>query len=89
MKLHLNNKCIEYINEEIIKNLLNNEDTANIIELDLSNNRIREFNFKKFDNLKRLNLSNNQIGYIDIESFNFLKNLEYLDLSNNKLEKIV
>ena len=88
MKLDCSNKCIEYIDEEIIKNLLNNEDVNILTELDLSNNRINEINLKNVDNLKKLNLSNNQIKYIEKDSFGHLKNLEYLDLSNNKLDRI-
>ena len=79
MKLDCSNKCIEYIDEEIIKNLLNNEDVNILTELDLSNNRINEINLKNVDNLKKLNLSNNQIKYIEKDSFGHLKNLEYLE----------
>ena len=77
-RLNLCNKIIE----DIFKiNKL--EDLANdLIDLDLSNNRITEIKgLDKLVNLKKLNLKNNYIKRI--EGIYQLKNLEYLDLSGN------
>lgn len=81
----LTNKCLKLCNkmiDDIIKINHLDELAENLIELDLSNNRITEIKgIEKLINLKKLNLKNNYIK--KIEGLFQLKNLEYLDLSGN------
>lgn len=83
-KVNLKNKMIENI--EDIKGL--EEYSENIIELDLSHNRITNLKgLEKLKNLKRLLLKNNYVERIEwLEGHN---DLEFLDLSGNiNIEKI-
>ncbi|MFX1601745.1 MAG: leucine-rich repeat domain-containing protein, partial [Promethearchaeota archaeon] len=77
-KVNLNNKMIEKI--EDIKGL--NENSDDILELDLSNNRISEIKgLENLNKLKKLYLKNNYIENIKgLEGFN---SLELIDLSGN------
>ncbi len=69
---------IEHIDE--IKGL--NENSDDIIELDLSNNRISEIEgLENINNLKKIYLKNNYIERI--EGLEGLNNLELIDLSGN------
>ena len=63
---------------------LNNENTNNLHEIDLSNNQINliDSSTRKCSLLEKLNLSSNKISTIKFKS---LTNLKYLDLSLNKL----
>ncbi|MFX0082273.1 MAG: leucine-rich repeat domain-containing protein [Candidatus Hodarchaeota archaeon] len=83
-KVNLKNKMIENI--EDIKGL--EESSENIMELDLSHNRITNLRgIEKLKNLKKLSLKNNYIE--KIEWLEGLDNLEFLDLSGNiNIEKI-
>jgi len=83
-KVNLKNKMIENI--EDIKGL--EEHSEDIIELDLSFNRITNLKgIEKLKNLKKLSLKNNYIERI--EWLEGLINLEFLDLSGNlNIEKI-
>ncbi|XP_054438226.1 toll-like receptor 1 [Pteronotus mesoamericanus] len=59
--------------------------------LDLSQNNISELrtsNILSLSKLKILIISHNQIQYLDLSVFKFNEELEYLDVSNNKLKKI-
>ncbi|XP_067861093.1 leucine-rich repeat-containing protein 17 [Heptranchias perlo] len=61
---------------------------AEVLEIDLSRNKIRQLNAKNFMNFKELetlNLSNNEIGYINPAAFAGLLRLKELDLSWNAL----
>ncbi|MFW9969885.1 MAG: leucine-rich repeat domain-containing protein [Candidatus Odinarchaeota archaeon] len=83
-KLNLKNKMIEKI--EDIKGLTENLD--DILELDLSNNRISEIKgLENLKNLKKIYLKNNYIE--KIEGIERLNKLEFIDLSGNiYIEKI-
>ncbi|MFX0022621.1 MAG: leucine-rich repeat domain-containing protein [Candidatus Hermodarchaeota archaeon] len=77
-KVNLKNKMIEEI--EDIKGL--NENSEEIVELDLSNNRISKIKgLENLNRLSRLYLKNNYIE--KIEGLEGLDNLELLDLSDN------
>ncbi len=77
-KVNLKNKMIEKV--EKIKGLIENSD--DIIELDLSNNRISEIKgLENLKNLKKIYLKDNYIEKID--GFEGLNNLELIDLSGN------
>ena len=74
--------------------MISKEVFTSLHNLDLSNNKITNFNIisvNKINNLKTLNLSNNEISDIKVfsneDSSNF-NNLEYLNLSNNKIVKL-
>ncbi|XP_043569760.1 leucine-rich repeat-containing protein 17 [Chiloscyllium plagiosum] len=59
-----------------------------VLEIDLSKNKIRQLNAKNFMNfneLETLNLSSNAIGYINPAAFAGLLRLKELDLSSNVL----
>ncbi|XP_036920239.1 toll-like receptor 1 [Sturnira hondurensis] len=59
--------------------------------LDISQNNISELrtsDMLSLSKLKMLIMSHNRIQYLDISVFKFNKELEYLDLSNNKLKEI-
>ncbi|XP_078091749.1 leucine-rich repeat-containing protein 17 [Mustelus asterias] len=61
---------------------------AEVLEIDLSRNKISQLtakNFLKFKELETLNLSNNIIGYINPAAFSGLLRLKELDLSSNAL----
>jgi hypothetical protein len=77
-KVNLKNKMIENI--EDIKGF--EEQSENILELDLSHNRIINLKgIEKLKNLKKLSLKNNYIEKIEL--LDGLKNLEFLDFSGN------
>jgi hypothetical protein len=77
-KLNLKNKMIENI--EDIKGL--EEHSENIMELDLSHNRIINLKgIERLKNLKKLSLKNNYIEKIEL--LEGLNNLEFLDFSGN------
>ncbi|MFW9820336.1 MAG: leucine-rich repeat domain-containing protein, partial [Candidatus Thorarchaeota archaeon] len=77
-KVNLKNKMIENIDE--IKGLT--ENSEDITELDLSNNRIIEIKgLENFTKLKKIYLKNNYIE--KIEGLEGLNNLELIDLSGN------
>lgn len=64
------------------------EFTGSLIDLDLSNNKIRvikKFNFMHVTSLERLDLSYNVIADIEPNAFSYLTLLHSLDLSNNQL----
>ena len=66
---------------------LNNLNSDNITELDLSNNRLTNISgIRHFKNLKILYLENNYIT--DISVLKDLENLENLDLSYNEIKDI-
>lgn len=59
--------------------------------LDLSQNSISELQTSDILSLSKLRvfiISHNRIQYLDVSVFKFNQELEYLDLSHNKLEKI-
>ncbi|XP_025893281.1 toll-like receptor 10 [Nothoprocta perdicaria] len=59
--------------------------------LDLSYNKISEFNvldFMSLSDLRVLNLSHNLITELDFNAFMFNQDLEYLDLSHNRILKV-
>ena len=59
-----------------------NNSKINLIEIDLSNNKLTNFNLTILDEkckLKRLNLSNNLLNQIQINC----KEVEYINISNN------
>ncbi|XP_078409389.1 leucine-rich repeat-containing protein 17 [Cetorhinus maximus] len=61
---------------------------AEVLEIDLSRNKIRQLiakNFMNFKELETLNLSSNAIGYINPAAFSGLLRLKELDLSSNVL----
>ncbi|KAJ8950260.1 hypothetical protein NQ318_021114 [Aromia moschata] len=63
----------------------------NLLNLNLSHNRIKTLgnsNFNSQKNLTRLDLSHNQIENLTRDSLKGLKALTYLDLSSNSLEEI-
>lgn len=53
--------------------------------VDFSHNTIKNITLFPDINIVVLNLSNNEISLIEVAAFSGLSNLEYLDLSNNKL----
>uniref|UniRef100_A0A8D1KEJ9 Toll-like receptor 1 n=2 Tax=Sus scrofa TaxID=9823 RepID=A0A8D1KEJ9_PIG len=60
--------------------------------LDLSQNSISELQTSDILSLSKLRvfiISHNRIQYLDVSVFKFNQELEYLDLSHNKLEKIL
>ena len=70
-------------------NLLGNVEivsTTQLLNLDLSGNRLTTFNLKNFDNLRNLDLSSNSMtGEL---SLTYLSNAETINLSHNKLDSV-
>lgn len=63
---------------------------VNLLELDLSNNHLWNFEhaFDKTTKLKRLNLSFNPIGNVEIGTFAYMPDLEYLNLRRTNIFSI-
>jgi hypothetical protein len=65
--------------------------TSDILELDISNNRIGNEKIKKLfpttESLTSLNISNNRLSGLFISTLNFPKNLQYLNLSGNRFSR--
>lgn len=64
---------------------------TNLVELDLSENKIKSLGSKNFEfqiNLIKLNVSRNSIRDLHRDSFKGLNNLAVLDLSENQIEEI-
>lgn len=78
------------ITSELLESKIGNENPINIKELDLSNNKLKDFenifNCNNFPNLKILNLSRNIFSSFKI--FGSLPNLQELYLNSNVFEKI-
>ena len=66
-------------------------DLGNLVELDLSENRVRSlgrYAFRDLSSLEQLDLRGNQVNSIDRYAFTSLNNLKTLDLSQNELQYI-
>ncbi|CAG5043126.1 unnamed protein product [Parnassius apollo] len=63
---------------------------ANIMNLDVSHNRLRSFvvNITDLANIRFFNLSNNFITGLDFTTFSHMNNLQNLDLSNNRFDYV-
>ena len=93
-KINENTQELDIISEEIDENNLKKIFKINfngLLNLDLSNNSIKDisiFNQKQLQNLKILNFKNNKIKDLkEVNKFSF-KNLEFLFLSSNKISNL-
>jgi len=79
------------ITNELLESKIGSEITHNVKELDLSNNKLKDFenifNSNNFPNLKKLNISRNIFASFRI--FGFLPSLEELYLNSNLFDKIL
>lgn len=79
------------ITNELLESKIGCENTINIKELDLSNNKLKDFdnifNSNNFLNLKKLNLSRNIFSNFKI--FGYLPNLVELYLNSNLFERML
>lgn len=63
-------------------------DLANLKELKLANNNIKDISLLKCNSLTILELSFNNIQRLQLDSFGNMSYLQYLDLNNNNLSRI-
>ena len=82
MSLNLQNNEIEKLEDNSFYNY------PNLMELDLSGNKLKTLNHLKLQDVKVLNVSNNLIHNIEANTFKNSTKIEILDLSNNLQTRI-
>ncbi len=79
------------ITNELLESIIGSDNSLNVKELDLSNNKLKDFdnifNSNNFPNLKKLDLSRNIFSNFRI--FGYMQNLEELYLNSNLFERML
>jgi hypothetical protein len=79
-----------YLDNQYIKVISNTEYLTSLVDLSLAHNELTNIKgIGELKLLKRLNLSYNKIAYIDNKNIEPLINLQWLDISYNKIENLI